>query len=353
VLKNYAASMQHSLNAYGDFVEGVLRDAHLLAGSWRPHGLCGFRPGTRPGFLLGSIDKYAVAPIEAAFHPADVLHIVDNSNAWYAMTARHRRLVVTVHDIIAWKCAQGLVEGWTPSPAARAALRLNFAAMRQADALIAVSDTTREDLLAAGFSADRIRVIHNCILNRPLAADGARWAGRDLRTTFIHFGAGKFPKHSELVVAAFARTRERMPAARLLLVGPGASDLATRTPVDGAVEAYPSLRGGEITYLYDHAAAVVMPSRYEGFGLPVLEAQEASCLIITSDGGALNEVMCDGPLKLARPIAVEALANVMLRVLSDETFCAAMREAGARNATRYSRARAELEYRAFYHDFCL
>jgi glycosyltransferase involved in cell wall biosynthesis len=244
-----------------------------------------------------------------------------------------------------------LVEGWNPSPAARAVLQLNFAAMRKADVLVAVSDTTRDDLLEAGFSGDRIRVIHNCILNPPLAAEGSRWRGRDLSTTFVHYGAGKFPKHSDLVVEAFAQTLRSVPTARLILVGPGASELAARIPVAEAVEAYPNIRGGEVKYLYEHAAAIVMPSRYEGFGLPVLEAQEASCLIIASDGGALNEVMQDGPMKLARPIAAETLAEVMRLVLSDEPFRVAMRDAGSRNAARYSRVRAARAYGALYDEF--
>jgi glycosyltransferase involved in cell wall biosynthesis len=344
--------MQHSLNSYGDFIEGILADVGLLAGSWRPHGLYGFRRGVQAGFLGGSIDKYGVAPIEAAFHPADVLHIIDNSNAWYALTSRYKRLVVTVHDIIAWKCANGLVEGWNPSAAARAALRLNFIAMHRADVLVAVSDTTRDDLLAAGFNGDKIRVIHNCILNAPVAPDGARWQGRDLRTTFVHYGAGKFPKHSELVVDAFQLALRDQPSARLILVGPGASELAGRISNPGAVEAHEFISGGEVRYLYDNVAAIVMPSRYEGFGLPVLEAQEASCLIITSDGGALDEVMQSGPLKLSRPILPDALAATMERILTDESFRRTMREAGTVNAARFSRGRAEAAYRAFYEEFC-
>jgi glycosyltransferase involved in cell wall biosynthesis len=344
--------MQHSLNSYGDFVEGILQSAGLLAGSWRPHGLYGFLPGKRPGFIAGSIDKFGIAPLEAAFHPADVLHIVDNSNAWYSLTSRHRRLIVTVHDMIAWKCANGIVEGWNPSPMARAALRVNMLAMHKADALIAVSETTRADLVAAGFDAEKIRVIHNCILHAPLAPSGERWRGVDLSATFVHYGAGKFPKHSELVVDAFERTLRDAPSARLILVGPDAAALANRIALPGAVESYEQITGGEVRYLYNNVAGILMPSRYEGFGLPVLEAQEASCLIITSDGGALNEVMQDGPMKLRRPIAPEALASLMLRVLSDPEFRARMREAGAANAARFSRARAEAAYLDFYRQFC-
>jgi glycosyltransferase involved in cell wall biosynthesis len=353
LLKNYVPARQHSINSYGDFLEGILTKLGLSAGSWRPHGIYPFFNGTaRPGFFLASVDKYGVAPIEATFHPADILHIIDNSNAWYSFTSRYSRLVVTVHDMIPWKCANGQIEGWEPSKAARALLRVNLAAMHRADILLAVSDTTQQDLLAAGFDPSKIRVIHNCNLNLPLVANGDRWNGVDLSTTFVHFGAGKYPKHSELVVAAFELAKCTIPSARLLLVGPGAANLAARSSAASAILGYDQITASEVRYLYDHVAAILMPSRYEGFGLPVLEAQESSCLIITSDGGALAEVMQDGPLKLSRPIKVEDLVGTMVRVLQDGPFCEQMKEQGRINAKSFSREKAETGYSTFYEEFC-
>jgi len=353
LLKNYAAARQHSINSYGEFLEGILTSLDLSARSWRPHGIYPFfRPNSRPGFFLASVDKYGVAPIEAALHSADVLHIIDNSNAWYSFTSRYNRLVVTVHDMIPWNCANGLIDGWKPSKAARALLWANLAAMHRADVLLAVSDTTRHDLLAAGFDSNKIRVIHNCNLNPPIVGNGDRWKSIDLSSTFVHLGAGKYPKHSELVVAAFERVNRSIPSAKLLLVGPGAANLAATSSSASAILAYDQVSAAEIRFLYDHVAAILMPSRYEGFGLPVLEAQESSCLIITSDGGALAEIMQDGPLKLTRPIKTEELAETMVRVLEDAAFCEQMREQGRMNAAKFSRERAESAYREFYEELC-
>jgi glycosyltransferase involved in cell wall biosynthesis len=340
------------MNVYATFLEDILTRSELLAGSWRPHGICSYREGgAPPGFLPASIDKYAIAPIEAAFHPADVLHIADNSNAWYSFSSRYNRLVVTVHDMIPWRCANGMLDGWKPSAAARTVLRLNLAAMHRADVLIADSETTRRDLLTAGYDQSKIRLIHLCNLNPPLAGNGERWQGVDLSATFVHFGAGKYPKHSELVLEAFERAVRSVPSARLLLVGARARELATRIN-PASVDAYDQIGAAEVQYLYDNVAAVLMPSRYEGFGLPVLEAQERSCLIITSDGGALGEIMQAGPLKLPRPIAVDVLAETMVRVLEDDAFCELMKEQGRANAAKFSRARTEAAYDRFYAELC-
>jgi glycosyltransferase involved in cell wall biosynthesis len=231
-------------------------------------------------------------------------------------------------------------------------LRLNLAAMRRADVLIAVSETTRRDLLAAGFDRSDIRVIHNSNLNPPRVADGDRWNGVDLRTTFVHFGAGKYAKHSELALQAFDQTVGVDSSARLLLVGPGASVLAAKAKNASAVRAYDHISAAEVEFLYENVAAVLMPSRYEGFGLPVLEAQERDCLIITSDGGALDEIMYDGALKLRRPIAVDDLAATMMRVLHDATFREDMTKRGRSNAARFSTERATNAYKAFYDEIC-
>jgi glycosyltransferase involved in cell wall biosynthesis len=168
----------------------------------------------------------------------------------------------------------------------------------------------------------------------------------------VHYGAGKYPKHSELVIEAFEHVLRAVPSARLLLVGPGAAKLATSVSVAQAVQTFDHITAGEVKYLYDHVAAILMPSRYEGFGLPVLEAQENSCLIITSDGGALDEVMQNGPLKLHRPIKAEEFANAMHRVLTDPDFRELAKEQGRANAAKFSRGRAVAGYNLFYAELC-
>jgi glycosyltransferase involved in cell wall biosynthesis len=62
--------------------------------------------------------------------------------------------------------------------------------------------------------------------------------------------------------------------------------------------------------------------------------------------------MQDGPLKLARPIDPQVLADTMLRVLADADFRVSMREAGRANAARFTRARTAAGYRRFYDEWC-
>jgi glycosyltransferase involved in cell wall biosynthesis len=98
-----------------------------------------------------------------------------------------------------------------------------------------------------------------------------------------------------------------------------------------------------LTALYGACAAFVYPSRYEGFGLPVLEAMAAGAPVVASDGSSIPEAGGDAAL-YAPPGDAAAFAAALGRVIRDEPLAAAMRERGrARAATMtWSRAARQL-----------
>lgn len=356
LLANYAATRQHSINLYSDFVAAAARDelSEVQAiNVWRPHGLFSKQIIENPSNrLFLDADKYITSPLEACGIRADVLHVVDNSNAWYARFARYRKLIVTCHDLVPWVCLQGRVEGWRPSRAARLLLNANIKMMRKADIVVSVSYETENILKELSFEPDKIRTIQNCIFQDfSVTARAPSDLDADLKRTFVHFGAGKFPKHTELVLAAAEVLASKgRKDIKFLFVGGGAEDLPV---AEGCADMIVARRGfalEEIKYLYQNVCGLVMPSRYEGFGLPIIEAQALGCPAIASDGGALAEVAGEGALSLKRPISPEALASVLMRLTDDKAARDDEIKKGYSNAARFSQERATSAYKALYRE---
>jgi glycosyltransferase involved in cell wall biosynthesis len=91
----------------------------------------------------------------------------------------------------------------------------------------------------------------------------------------------------------------------------------------------------ELLYLYNSASAVVYPSLYEGFGLPVVEAMACGAPLIISDIPSLKEVAEDAALSF-QPDDHEALASLLERVLWSESLRDDLRQRGLRRAADYS-----------------
>ncbi|MGI9579270.1 MAG: glycosyltransferase family 4 protein [Microthrixaceae bacterium] len=113
-----------------------------------------------------------------------------------------------------------------------------------------------------------------------------------------------YPHKNHLVLLeAFARYRAHEPSARLVLaggVGPTEVEVSARmgrADLAGAVERPGRVTRAEMEQLYGAATAVLVPSRYEGFGLPALEAMSRGAPLVVSDAGSLPEVVGGGGAK--------------------------------------------------------
>jgi glycosyltransferase involved in cell wall biosynthesis len=102
-----------------------------------------------------------------------------------------------------------------------------------------------------------------------------------------------------------------------------------------------------LPWWYRAAALFVYPSRFEGFGLPVLEAMASGTPVVTSTAGALAEVAGDAALA-ADPDDTAGLAGAIERALAEPDLAAQMAAAGLRRAAGYSWERTARETAAVY-----
>jgi glycosyltransferase involved in cell wall biosynthesis len=105
----------------------------------------------------------------------------------------------------------------------------------------------------------------------------------------------------------------------------------------------------ELVYLYNGAAALVLPSLYEGFGLVVVEAMACGVPVVCSDGGALPEVVGDAALMF--PVGeAGALADALAQVLFDPDLARRLGEAGRIRAAGFSWVEAARQTYKIYEE---
>lgn len=111
---------------------------------------------------------------------------------------------------------------------------------------------------------------------------------------------------------------------------------AAQTPrVSQHVHMLGHLPDDDLRLLYTHAACFVMPSLYEGFGLPILEAMACGAPVVTSDVSSMPEAAGDAAL-LCNPYDVEAIAHAIARMLTDTSLRDNYIQRGYKHVTRYT-----------------
>ena len=126
----------------------------------------------------------------------------------------------------------------------------------------------------------------------------------DLRERFLLYPARPWPhKNHTRLLEAFALLRREEPELRLVLTGTGTRSLAGPP----GVEARDAVTLDELVSLYRRAACLVFPSRYEGFGLPPLEAMACGTPVAAARAGSIPEV-CGDAAVLFDPEHPEAIA---------------------------------------------
>jgi alpha-1,3-rhamnosyl/mannosyltransferase len=253
--------------------------------------------------------------------------------------------VVTVHDLIPVLFPEPRVPPWR-----RAASRLLLThAVRRAVRVVAVSRCTADDLRThLGVESERIDVVPPGIhpRYRPLPAaaieDFRRRAALPERF-ILWVGLRRPHKNVERLVRAYGRYRANAahPVPSLVLWGrPDERDRAVERAIDalelGRVvqSADRRISDDDMPLLYGAATAFVMPSLYEGFGLPPLEAAACGVPVLAARAGSLPEVLGDAA-SWFDPTDVDALAEGLARVVDDPALRATLRQRGMACAERY------------------
>jgi len=235
------------------------------------------------------------------------------------------RQLVTVHDLELWNDATA-----PPAPrgiALRAYRRLVGLALRRCAALIAVSPSVRDEVVGRlGVVPERVHVIPHGISAAfsatPRADDTARRAAAGAPPRYVLWVGSQRHwdprKALDIVIEALALAVPAIPPLALAgTAGQATARVQSQAAAAGVeVRALGNVDDATLAALYRGSAAVLLPSRHEGFGLPALEAMASGAPLICSDVGNLPALTA-GVAHLVPAGDATALAAAIRRVLAD------------------------------------
>jgi glycosyltransferase involved in cell wall biosynthesis len=344
------------------------------------------------GKWLGYLDKFLLFPvilIQQA-RDCDLIHIADHSNAMYRFWLGSKKTVINCNDLLAVRSALGEFSEHRTGVTGKILQHWILVGLRRIEHIACISEATRKDVLrlsgrserevtriylglsrafqaelernlegniAEADSAGRATLPPSQIATRATSDSSAESEVHDAEEKkslqqilgkapyILHIGGEAWYKNRAGVLEIYSMVRRRLGASSPNLVMVGSPLRNT----GGGVVFLEDISDQDLIVLYRNAELLLFPSLYEGFGLPVIEAQACGCPVVTTGRAPLTEIGGDGAAYIANPADSGAAADMVVEVLR---FGPAQREQmkkrGLRNASRFSEREIVKNYLGLY-----
>jgi glycosyltransferase involved in cell wall biosynthesis len=265
---------------------------------------------------------------------------------------RARRLVATHHD-----CAHERFPELFAN--AQQIIRAKRRLYARADAIICVSESSRQDLLRFyDVDSAKTRVIYHGL--RRLA--GSREAAAELRarvpTDYLLFVGSRAPYKNFIALLRAFRETDLNQSMQLVVAGGGPltaeeQALTRQLEVESRLVVFPKITDVLLAEAYAAATLLIYPSLCEGFGFPPLEAMAAGCPALVSNTSSLPEICRDAPFYFdpgGREEDPSSLAQALLLATSDDAARRQVRQRGIEIASLYYWQKCAAETLALYRE---
>ncbi len=284
--------------------------------------------------------------------------------------------VVTIHDLILTKFPTRRASTLGPLLYALKNFSYRYVisrAVNKARRIIAVSEFTKNDIAQQfGISPDRISMIYEGVSKLDSAVDSAFAAklapeevlsGYCILEPYLLYVGNAYPhKNLEALIRVFLRLYERQPSLKLVLVGRDdyfysrlkeyAASLkawSASDPAQGPVIFPGYVPDRDLVMLFKRALLYVFPSKYEGFGLPPLEAMALGCPVASSNATCLPEILGNAA-RYFDPENDDAIEAVLTELIARPELSQELAERASEQVKKYDWRLAATQTLAVYHN---
>jgi glycosyltransferase involved in cell wall biosynthesis len=326
-MESYVRNLYHELGAIGsgfEFVGYASRELAAMDTSWFPGEVVDSHVSGESRVTWARGELTAV-PRAARGLRADLIHAPANIGPRRSPVP----VVLTVHDLLPFRHPE-----WVPGPYAPVLRALVRGAARSAARVLTVSHASGHDIeRVLAVPSERIDVV-------PLAGGTHDGPAVGVRSEHLLLSVGNRMPHKNftmLLEALAAIPGDERP--RLVITGGSGADplapVVEHLGLTGRVDLLGWVPGDELERLYGEASCVVLPTLFEGFGLPVLEAMARGCPVICSDLPVLREIGGSAAVYVD-PTSVTALAHSIRQLLADPAKRSELSALGRERAAEFT-----------------
>lgn len=369
VVSTYASDRQYSLTGFSSALSLGLPAYGIETRLLTPPAILGQRIFGRGKLSkwVGHFDKLILFPaiLKRAAQWADVVHFVDHGLAIYTKYLQDKPHMVTCNDLIAMRAARGELSEWSgreyPLPSARFQ-QLIARGLERAHFVVCISQATQSDLhRLTAVAPENSRVIYDALFHdfTLLSAQSVQAQLDHLSLPrdvpyLLHIGRSVPTKNRHGALEIFRQLRQNHGFSDWHLVMSG-GELSSQLRQDiigqnleSVVHECSDLTAEQIRALYMGAKALLFPSFYEGFGLPIIEAQACHCPVLTSNRAPMTEVGGAGAFYFDPARPAEAARNIAPILRSPEEL-EQMKLKGVENVQRFEPQIMLQAYSEAYH----